>query len=115
MNKILRVVSAGSLALLLAACSGGSSSSGGAKTGKGTAKGFGGDVTVTITVEGGKITKCDIEGKDETETVGQAAFAELSDQVIKANGAEIDGVSGATFTSDAVKAATADAMKEAGL
>ena len=32
----------------------------------GTAKGMGGDVTVTLTLEDGKITGCTAEGKDET-------------------------------------------------
>jgi fumarate reductase flavoprotein subunit len=32
----------------------------------GTAKGFGGDVTVTLTLTDGKITGCTAEGADET-------------------------------------------------
>ena len=36
----------------------------------GTAKGMGGDVTVTLTLEDGKITGCTAEGKDETQGIG---------------------------------------------
>ena len=35
----------------------------------GTAKGFGGDVTVTLTLTDGKITGCTAEGADETEAL----------------------------------------------
>ena len=39
----------------------------------GTAKGMGGDVTVTLTLEDGKITGCTAEGKDETQgKIGRA-------------------------------------------
>ena len=36
----------------------------------GTAKGMGGDVTVTLTLTDGKITGCTAEGKDETPGIG---------------------------------------------
>ncbi len=77
---------------------------------KGEAEGFGGKVTVELTVEGGTITDAVITGADETPTVGGAALEELKAQVIAANGPEIDGVSGATITSNAVKMAVAEAM-----
>ena len=40
----------------------------------GTAKGMGGDVTVTLTLEDGKITDCIAEGKDETPGIGTLAL-----------------------------------------
>lgn len=78
-----------------------------------SAKGFGGNVTVTITVDSNSITAVEIDGADETENVGQASFDEFKEQIISAQSAEIDGVSGATFTSDAVKEATASALATA--
>lgn len=75
-----------------------------------TADGFGGPVTVTLTVNDGTIKECVIEGKDETPTVGGAALEELQAQVVKANGADIDGVAGATITSTAVKSAVDAAL-----
>lgn len=76
----------------------------------GTAEGFGGDVTITLTSADGVITECKITGDDETPDIGIKAFAELEKQVVAANGPEIDGVAGATVTSDAVKKAVAAAM-----
>lgn len=46
-------------------------------TSMGTAKGFGGDVTVTLTLADGKIIGCTAEGKDETEGVGSTAIDQL--------------------------------------
>ncbi|SEA73969.1 FMN-binding domain-containing protein [Oribacterium sp. KHPX15] len=76
----------------------------------GTAKGFGGDVTVTLTMDGDKIVKASIEGKDETPNVGGAALADLEKQIVDAGSDEIDGVSGATITSTGVKEAVKAAL-----
>ena len=84
--------------------------SGGAETLTGSAEGFGGSVTATIVRTDGVITACTLEGKDETPEIGGAAFAELEQQIVAANGIEIDGVSGATVTTKAVKAAVANAL-----
>ena len=43
----------------------------------GTAKGMGGDVTVTLTLTDGKITGCTAEGKDETPGIGTMALEQL--------------------------------------
>ncbi len=75
--------------------------------------GFGGDVTVTITVDETSITDVVIDAPSETPEIGGAAAEELA-EAIKANGVSIDGVSGATFTSEAVLAAAADAITQAG-
>lgn len=81
-----------------------------AETLTGTAEGFGGEVTVTLTKEGDKITACSITGDDETPDIGGKALAELEKQIVAANGIDIDGVSGATVTGNAVKAAAAQAL-----
>ena len=76
----------------------------------GTAQGFGGLVTVILKTEDGKILDVSIIGDSETPSVGGAALNELSTQIKNANSAYIDGVSGATFTSSAVKEATQAAL-----
>lgn len=76
-------------------------------------QGFGGPVTVTLTVDDSKITDVKIEGGDETPNVGGAAFETLQKSVLDAQSGEIDAVSGATITSDAVKKAVADAISQA--
>ena len=44
----------------------------------------------------GTVSDCKLEGASETESIGGAALEELAKQVVAANSAEIDGVSGAT-------------------
>lgn len=84
-----------------------------AGTYEGRAMGFGGDVVAVLAVDGSKITEVKLEGENETENVGKAALSELSDQIMKAQSADIDGVSGATVTSEAVKEAVENALKKA--
>lgn len=76
--------------------------------------GFGGDVIVTLTVgDNGGIASVEITGDSETPEVGGAALATLTQQVLDAQSAEIDGVSGASMTSGAVKSAVAACIAEA--
>ena len=81
----------------------------------GTAKGFGGDVSVTLTLTDGVITGCTAEGKDETEGVGSQAIAKMPGEIAESGSIAVDGVSGATVTSTAIKEAAAAALTAAGL
>lgn len=81
----------------------------------GTAKGFGGDVSVTLTLTDGVITGCTAEGKDETEGVGSQAIAKMPGAIAESGSIAVDGVSGATVTSTAIKEAAAAALTAAGL
>lgn len=75
----------------------------------GEADGFGGKITATVVMSGDTITDVTFDGPDETPDVGGAALETLADEVVAANGTDIDAVTGATFTSqgciDAVQAA----------
>lgn len=81
----------------------------------GTAKGFGGDVSVTLTLTDGAITGCTAEGKDETQGVGSEAIAQMPGKIAESGSIAVDGVSGATATSTAIKEAAAAALTVAGL
>ena len=81
----------------------------------GTAQGFGGDVTVTIEVENGKITAVSAVGDSETNGVGSRAIEQLPDAILAAGTYDVDSVSGASFSSAAVKQAAKEAMQAAGL
>lgn len=81
----------------------------------GTAKGFGGDVSVTLTLTDGAITGCTAEGKDETQGVGSQAIATMPGKIAESGSIAVDGVSGATLTSTAIKEAAAAALTTAGL
>lgn len=76
-------------------------------------KGFGGDVVVTVTVSDGKILKVSATGEHETEGVGSRAIELLPANIVKAQSADIDGVSGASFSSRALLSAAKAALDKA--
>ena len=80
----------------------------------GTATGTG-EVQVTLTMENGKITDAQVDVSNETPGFGLDHAEDFAQQLLAAQGAEIDGVSGVTITTNAVKAAAAQALSEAGL
>ncbi len=79
-----------------------------------TAKGFGGDVTVTLEVSEDAIEDVQIEGDDETENIGSFAVEMLDDRIMEAQSPKVDALSGATVTSNAILGAAKKAMKDAG-
>ena len=81
-----------------------------AKTLTGTAKGFGGDVTVTVTVNGDDITDVKAVGDSETDGVGSKAIEQLPQAIADADSTDVDGVTGATVTSNAIKEAVDNAL-----
>ena len=76
-------------------------------------QGFGGAVVVEVTIQGGAVIDVKVTGDKETEGVGAAALEPLAEQIMAAQSADIDGVSGATVTSGAVKAALAEIFAKA--
>ena len=73
------------------------------------------DVYVTITVLDGEVVAVDVDTSSQSTDYGAAAEPDLEAQILAANGGPIDGVSGATLTSMAVKEAYADVLAQAGL
>lgn len=71
-------------------------------TASAVAEGFGGEITVTIKVENGVIADCLVEGPDETEGVGSNAVEQLPAIIVEANSVDVDGISGCTFSSNAI-------------
>lgn len=78
-------------------------------------EGYGGKLTVAITVDDGKIRKIEFPDNSETAGIGSEALKELSKEAIKKQSANVDAVSGSTITSAAFKEALANAMEAAGL
>ncbi len=118
-NRIIAFLAACTMMVSLAGCGQNSSASAGSAAGvsgsfTGTAKGMG-DITVTLTLENNVITGCEAEGKNETEGIGDKAITQVTADIVNNNSVEVDGVAGATITSDAVKKAAAAALTAAGL
>ena len=103
-------VTAGALAACNAASTSTAASSGAAGTYTpgtytGTAEGISSTVKVTMTFSDSAVTDVVVDTSGETASFGAAAADELREQLLAAGSAEIDGVSGSTITSDAVKKA----------
>lgn len=76
--------------------------------------GYGGEMTVVTTIEGGQITSITADDNKETVPVFSRALPVLQERLLEAQSPEIHTVSGATFSSDAVMTAVKQAMEEAG-
>ncbi|QUC66633.1 flavocytochrome c [Aristaeella hokkaidonensis] len=86
-------------------------------TGTATVKGFGGDITVTVTLDGADIKDVQITGDGETEGIGSKIINEWPNAFIEYNGI-VDTYTGATFagiTREAVIAAMREALTNAGV
>lgn len=77
-----------------------------------TAKGMD-NVTVKVTFSETEITDVVIEGPGETVGIGDKAIAEMPAQIIAAQSADVDGVSGASITSSAIRQAVSDCIANA--
>ena len=73
---------------------------------------IGGEVKVKVTMDGDKIAKIEVLSHNETAGVSDPAFAAIPDAIIAANSTEIDTVTGATKTSEALIAAVNDALSQ---
>lgn len=78
-----------------------------------TAKGIASDVKVTMTFDETMITDCVIDVSGETPDIGGVIGGDLAQAILDAQSADVDVVSGATVTSDAIKAAAADCISQA--
>ena len=109
-------VTAGALAACNAAGSSSSASSGEAiytpGTYTGTATGIG-EVKVTMTFSETAITNVEVDTSAETADIGGVAGPTLQEALMAAQNAEIDNISGATITTNAVKKAAASCIEQA--
>ena len=123
MNKRI-LAGALSVAMLLSACgSTGSSTatstaaSATAASGvyEGSSVGMQGTVTVSMTVEDGKITNVELTECHETPAVASVAMERLPQQMVEHQTTKLDAVTGATLASNAIMRAASAAAEAAGL
>lgn len=80
---------------------------------EGTAEGFGGPVSVEVTIDGGDITGIrllDVSGEDPAYLT---QVESLLDQIMLTQGVNVDTISGATFTSKGLIHAVTEALRKA--
>ena len=105
-------VTAGALAACNSAASSSTAASGDAIYTAGTYTGIG-EVKVTMTFSETAITEVVIDASNETESIGGVAAPTLQEAIMAAQGTEIDNISGATVTTNAVKKAAASCIEQA--
>lgn len=85
---------------------------GGSETLKGSAQGYGGEVTVTVMVNGDDIVSVEVMGEKETQGIGTNAIEQLPEKIEEADSTDVEVISGATVTSNAIKEAVNNALGE---
>ena len=80
---------------------------------QGEAEGFGGSIQVEVTVEDGKITDIRIVSAQKEDSAYLSMAEDVIPKIIEAQSAEVDTVSGATFSSTGIKNATQQALEKA--
>lgn len=120
-KKFLSVFLACAMALTFVACGNNENSNSSAEntfvagTYEGTAKGFGGEIKATIKLSDSKIEEIVVVGDKETPTIGGVAIESMPQDMLAKQIANVDIVSGATVTSNAVIEAVTAAFASAGI
>ncbi len=83
----------------------------GTYTGSGT--GFGGEITVSVTIEGDTITAITIDAADGEDSSYLSTALSIVDDILAAQSAEVDTITGATFSSTGIREAVAAALEQA--
>ena len=86
-----------------------------AQTLTGAAQGMDGDVSVQIVADQDYIYSVEVTDHHETEGIGTIAVDQIPSQIYNYQSYEVDSISGATITSDAIKNAVKAALESGGI
>ena len=79
----------------------------------GSANGYGGNLTVKVIIKNGKISGIEVVSQNETPEYFNRAYAVIN-KILSSGSVNVDSVTGATVSSNAIKMAVADALHKAG-
>lgn len=77
------------------------------------AQGFGGPIDVAVIIENGKISEINITSAEKEDAAYLSMAEDIIPTILEAQSAEVDTISGATFSSTGIKEAVAQALEEA--
>ena len=80
---------------------------------QGEADGFGGTVAVEVTIENGKITGIEVTSAENEDGAYLSMAKDIIPKIIAAQSADVDAISGATFSSTGIKNASQEALEKA--
>ena len=69
-------------------------------------------VKVTVKPNSNEIQKIDVVKQSETKEIGEKIIKPLLNNIVKANSTDVDAISGASLTSNAVKEAVNNAISK---
>ena len=84
-------------------------------TAKGVGQGIDGDVMVQVEADANTIYAVEVLQQNETPGIGSVAVEQLPGAIVAANSIAVDGIAGATVTSNAIKDAIKQALADAGI
>ena len=79
-----------------------------------TAQGRNGKVIVDVTIASDRITAVEVVEHSETAVISAPAFERVPANIVEYQSLQMDAITGATFTRNAIISATADAIEQAG-
>ena len=79
----------------------------------GEAQGFGGPIDVAVIIENGKISEINITSAEKEDGAYLSMAEDIIPTILEAQSADVDTISGATFSSTGIKEAVAQALEEA--
>lgn len=79
----------------------------------GTAQGYGGEIIAKVTVSEKRIESIEVTGDDETDGLGSRAVEEMPPVMVENQSSNVDGITSATISSNAVKKAVDEALGQA--
>ena len=110
MKKLLSILLV--LALLVLGCA---LAEGERVTAQGVGQGIDGDVVVLVEADANTIYAVEVLQQNETPGIGSVAVEQLPGAIVAANSIAVDGIAGATVTSNAIKDAIKQALADAGI
>ena len=112
----MRIIKVCSLGLLVAACGGGAPTDGTQlANGKYSADALNVEstITATVTVKGHKIASVSVKDNGNTYAQYTSPYTVVAQRIVEAQSTDVDGITGATYSSDAVKKAVDLALAQA--
>lgn len=83
-----------------------------AQYGSASSQGYGGQLEVTIGLQGGKIVECSIDCANETPGIGGRAAKKIADKIVETGTIAVDDIAGATVTCHAIRMAAEEAFRK---
>lgn len=114
MKQLAMAMTAALLAGLIPGAAGVAGAAEDAVTCTGTAQGNSGLITVEVVATQNEIISVEVIDEFETVGIGSVAVEEIPGAIVEAQSVQVDSISGATISSDAIKEAVRQALESAG-